>query len=160
MRRTVSRQRAIALPPCSSGAIPSPQRPRLIVRINSLQSGLADADLDAVVPAQPDAILLPKSEGGASVIHLDAKLTAREALCGLTDGHIGVVAIATETASALFGLGTYRDASTRLVGLTWGAEDLSADLGAEANRDAHGQSSSSPIGWRVFCVSRARWPRR
>jgi len=137
------------------GAISSTQRPRLIVRINSLQSGLADADLDAVVPAHPDAILLPKSEGAASVIHLDAKLTAREALFGVADGHIRVVAIATETASALFGLGTYRDAGTRLIGLTWGAEDLSADLGAEANRDARGEFLEPYRLARVLCLAGA-----
>ena len=67
----------------------SAQRPRLIIRVNSLPSGLADADLDAVVPAAPDALLsFLKSEGAASVIHLAAKLTAREAIHGLADGHI------------------------------------------------------------------------
>jgi len=116
----------------------SPARPALIVRVNPLSSDLIDADLDAVVAARPDAILLPKAEGGRSVIHLDAKLSAREAMHGLPDGHIKVIAIATETAASLFAAGTYRDASARLIGLTWGAEDLSADLGAEANRDAQG----------------------
>jgi citrate lyase subunit beta/citryl-CoA lyase len=113
-------------------------RPRLLVRINGLASGLADADLDAIVPAGPDAIMLPKAEGGASVAHADAKLTAREAIAGLEDGHIKVLAIATETAMALFVAGTYRGASTRLEGLTWGAEDLAAELGAERNRDPDG----------------------
>jgi citrate lyase subunit beta/citryl-CoA lyase len=110
----------------------------LIVRINSLPSGLADADLDCVVALRPDAILLPKAEGAASVIHLDAKLAAREAMHGLADGHIEIFALGTESASALFRLGSYSDAGPRLAGLTWGAEDLSADLGAEANRDAKG----------------------
>src|SRR5262249_51841457 len=76
------------------------KRPRLLVRVNSLDTGLTDADLDAVVPGRPDAILLPKAEGGPSVIHLDAKLAAREALAGLPDGAIGIMAIATETAAA------------------------------------------------------------
>ena len=61
-------------------------RPRLVVRVNSIQTGLIDADLDAVVSAQPDAIMLPKAEGGASVIHADAKLAVREAIDGLADG--------------------------------------------------------------------------
>ena len=87
------------------------------------------------MPARPDAIMLPKAEGGAGVIHADAKLGVREAISGLADGHIKIVAIATETATALFLAGTYRGASARLEGLTWGAEDLSAELGAEANRD-------------------------
>src|SRR3954471_6634228 len=54
-------------------------RPRLLVRVNGLDTGMMDDDLDAVVPGVPDAILFPKAEGGAGVIHVDAKLTAREA---------------------------------------------------------------------------------
>ena len=104
-----------------------------------LDTGLTDADLDAVVPGRPDAIMLPKAEGGASVTHLHAKLSAREAIAGLPDGEIKIVALATETAASLFLAGTYRGSSPRLDGLTWGAEDLSAELGAEANRDADGR---------------------
>ena len=136
-------------------AIKRPQRPRLLVRINGLQTGLADADLDAVVPARPDAIMLPKAEGGAAVVHADAKLATREAIAGLPDGHIKIVAIATETAQALFLAGTYRGASTRLTGLTWGAEDLSAELGAEANRDADGRFLDPYRLARTLCLAGA-----
>jgi citrate lyase subunit beta/citryl-CoA lyase len=113
-------------------------RPRLYVRVNGLQTGLTDADLD-VVAGRPDGIMLPKAEGGAAVVHLDAKLTANEAIHGLPDGCIDVIALATETAAALFLTGTFAGASARLKGLTWGAEDLSAELGAEANRDHEGR---------------------
>jgi citrate lyase subunit beta/citryl-CoA lyase len=113
-------------------------RPRLYVRVNGLQTGLTDADLD-VVAGRPDGIMLPKAEGGAAVVHLDAKLTANEAIHGLPDGGIDVIALATETAAALFLTGTFAGASARLKGLTWGAEDLSAELGAEANRDHEGR---------------------
>ena len=58
----------------------------MMVRVNGLQTGLTDADLDAVAPAKPDAIMLPKAEGGDSVIHADAKLAVREAQRGLPDG--------------------------------------------------------------------------
>lgn len=119
-------------------AIKAATRPRLLVRVNGIATGLADADLDAIVATCPDAIMLPKAEGGASIVHADAKLAAREALCDLPDGGIKIVAIATETATALFLAGTYRGSSARLCALTWGAEDLSAELGAEANRDALG----------------------
>src|SRR5215831_1284886 len=82
--------------------LPLHGRPRLIVRVNGLGTGLIDADLDAVAPACPDAIILPKAEGGASVVHADAKLCAREALSGLAEGAIAIVPIATETARSLF----------------------------------------------------------
>jgi citrate lyase subunit beta/citryl-CoA lyase len=119
-------------------AVAQPIRPRLLVRVNGIATGLIDADLDAIVPAQPDAILLPKAEGGASVIHADAKLAAREAIHGLADGHIKILAQAIETAAGIFEIGTFRDASARLIGMTWGPEDLAAELGAEANRDPDG----------------------
>jgi citrate lyase subunit beta/citryl-CoA lyase len=114
-------------------------RPRLWVRINGLDTGMTDTDLEAVVAGRPDAIVFPKAEGGASVVHLDAKLTAREAIAGLPEGGIKILAQAVESAAGLFLAGTFRDASARLIGMTWGPEDLSAELGAEANRDAAGQ---------------------
>jgi len=120
-------------------AVPTAQRPYLMVRVNGLQTELTDADLDAIAPARPDAIMLPKAEGGASVVHADAKLTVREAKCGLPDGHVKILPIATETAAAMFVAGTFAGVSARLMGLTWGAEDLSAELGARANRDAQGR---------------------
>src|SRR5215470_2440078 len=130
-------------------------RPHLIVRVNGLTTGLIDTDLDAILPARPDAIMLPKAEGGASVIHADAKLSVREALHGFAEGTIRILPIATETAPALFLAGTYRGASPRLVALTWGAEDLSAELGAEANRDAQGQFFDPYRLARTLCIAAA-----
>jgi citrate lyase subunit beta/citryl-CoA lyase len=111
---------------------------RLFVRVNALDTGLIDADLDAVMPAGPDGIMLPKCASGVDVQHIAAKIAVREAESGLPDGTTRIIAIATETAASLFNLGTYRGASRRLEGLTWGAEDLSADLGAETNRTETG----------------------
>ncbi|RDV05357.1 HpcH/HpaI aldolase/citrate lyase family protein [Undibacter mobilis] len=114
------------------------ERPRLFVRINGLDTGMTDADLEAIVPGMPDAVLFPKAEGGTSVIHLDAKLTAQEALSGVAEGSIKVLAQNVESAAGLFLAGTFKDASPRLIGMTWGPEDLSAELGAESNRDDKG----------------------
>jgi citrate lyase subunit beta/citryl-CoA lyase len=114
------------------------ERPRLFVRINGLDTGMTDADLGAIVPGKPDAVLFPKAEGGASVVHLDAKLTAQEAIAGVTEGSIKVLAQNVESAAGLFLAGTFKDVSPRLIGMTWGPEDLSAELGAEANRDDQG----------------------
>src|SRR6185437_4027028 len=83
-------------------------RPRLLVRINGLDTGMTDADLDAIVPGRPDAILFPKAEGGATVTHVDAKLTAREAVAGLPEGSIKILAQTVESAAGLFTAGTYK----------------------------------------------------
>jgi citrate lyase subunit beta/citryl-CoA lyase len=130
-------------------------RRRLIVRVNSIGSGLIDADLEAVIGARPDAILLPKAEGAASVIHADAKLAVQEAIAGLADGHVKIIAIATETAASLFVAGTYRGCSPRLIGLTWGAEDLSVELGAETNRDAEDRFLDPYRLARTLCLAGA-----
>jgi citrate lyase subunit beta / citryl-CoA lyase len=136
-------------------AMASAARPYLMVRVNGLATGLTDADLDAVAAARPDAIMLPKAEGGASVIHADAKLAVREAQNGLPDGHIKILPIATETAAALFVAGTFAGASGRLIGLTWGAEDLSADIGAQVNRDAQGRFLDPYRLARALCLAGA-----
>jgi citrate lyase subunit beta / citryl-CoA lyase len=130
-------------------------RPRLIVRVNGLATGLTDADLDAIVPARPDAIMLPKAEGGAAVVHADAKLGAREAISGLPDGAIMIVAMAIETAAALFLAGTFSRAGKRLIGLSWGAEDLAAELGAETNRTADGSYCEPYRLARTLCLASA-----
>jgi citrate lyase subunit beta/citryl-CoA lyase len=114
------------------------ERPRLFVRVNGLTTGLIDADLDGVMRSAPDGIVLPKAVGGADVAHLGAKLAVREAEFGLEDGATRILAIATEAAAGVFALGTFAGASHRLMGLTWGGEDLSADLGAETNRGEDG----------------------
>jgi citrate lyase subunit beta/citryl-CoA lyase len=127
----------------------------LVVRVNALDTGLTDGDLDAITAGRPDAIMLPKAEGAASVIHLDAKLAAREALHGLPAGDIKILALTTETAASLFLAGTYRGASARLYALTWGAEDLSADIGAEANRDGRGNFLAPYQLARTLCLAGA-----
>jgi citrate lyase subunit beta/citryl-CoA lyase len=136
-------------------AMPAAARPRIYVRVNGLATGLIDDDLDAIVAGRPDGVLLPKAEGGAAVIHCDAKITAREAINGLSDGALDIIAIATETAAALFLAGTYAGASKRLKGLTWGAEDLSAELGAEANRDPDGHFLAPYQLARSLCLAGA-----
>ena len=86
------------------------ERPRLYVRVNPFDGGLIEADLDAVMAAGPDGIMLPKSLGGADVQRLGIKLGVREADHGLADGSTRILAIATESARALFGLASYAGA--------------------------------------------------
>jgi citrate lyase subunit beta / citryl-CoA lyase len=112
-------------------------RPALIVRTHALDSGEVDADLDAVMAGAPDAILLPGSLGAASVQQLSAKLAVREAKLSLADGATRIIAVA-DTAQSLFGMGSYRGSSARLLGIAWSAQALRADIGAEADRDGLG----------------------
>jgi citrate lyase subunit beta / citryl-CoA lyase len=131
-------------------------RPRLFVRINDHGTGLVSQDLDAIMPAAPDGIMLPKSQSGDDVSLLSAKLAVREAESGLPDGRTRIIAIATETARSLFHMGTYAGISERLTGLTWGAEDLSADLGAETNRLVDGTYTDPYRLARALCLLAAQ----
>jgi citrate lyase subunit beta / citryl-CoA lyase len=103
------------------------------VRINPLASGAALDDLAAVAPGRPDGVLLPKCVP-AELATLDHYLAAFEAAAGLEAGSIRVIAIATETAAAMFGMGGYAGVSARLLGITWGAEDLAAAIGGHNRR--------------------------
>ena len=105
-----------------------------IVRINALDSGETDADLDAAMAGAPDAILLPGSLGAPSVQQLSTKLAVREARVDLADGATAIIAVA-DRAQSLFNMGSYRGSSARLLGVAWGAESLTSDIGAEASRD-------------------------
>lgn len=104
------------------------RRATLFVRINPLDSGLSDDDLAAILPARPDGIVLPKAEGATTLAALDARLS----------GDTMILPIATETPAAVFALGSYGDVTPRLAGLTWGAEDLPAAIGAATSREQDG----------------------
>jgi len=108
------------------------RRVGLWVRVNPLDSAENEKDLVAILAAHPDGIVLPKAEGGASVDELSRRLSER--------GNVTtrILAIATETPAAMFQLGSYGGAK-RLDGLTWGAEDLPAAIGAVTSRDEDGR---------------------
>lgn len=109
------------------------------VRVNPLDSGLVEEDLAAVMAGAPDGIMQPKIDGPDCVRQLSQLLDAHEASVGLEAGSTGIIPVATETARAPFRLGDFADAQLeRLVGLTWGAEDLATALGATAKRRADG----------------------
>ena len=106
------------------------KRPALYVRINAFDTELSDDDLNAVMAARPNGIVLPKSKHGQDVTRLDALLRVCEAENGIVDGATKIVAIITETAIGALNAGTYRRSSKRLQAVAWGAEDLSADIGS------------------------------
>ena len=120
--------------------------PRLLVRVNALDTGMTGADLEAVLPARPDGLMQPKTEGGGDVAEL-----AR-----LSGGNLAIIAIVTETARTLFTCGTYDAAGPALYGMAWGAEDLSNDLGARSSRDADGHLTEPYRLARTLCLAGAR----
>ena len=122
------------------------ERPRagrtvqLWVRVNPLDSGLTDDDLAAIVPGDPDGLMQPKTDGPDDVRSLSDRLDRLEAGHGLARGAIRILPVATETPIAPFRLGDFATAGlTRLAGLTWGAEDLSAAIGASTNLGPDGK---------------------
>jgi len=125
------------------------------VRVNPLDSGMTLADLTAVMPAGPDGIVLPKAESGADITTLSHYLDAFEVVAGLTPGQTKILPIASETPASVFNLGTYNLANQRLVGLTWGAEDLPAAVGATANRNEDKSLSDLCRFARALCVAGA-----
>jgi len=130
-------------------------RPRTYVRINALPTGLTLDDLSAVVQAKPDGIMFPKSNGAQDLATLTSLLEPLEEQAGLKTP-LPIVVLATETAQALFTVGSYVEAGPRLEALTWGAEDLSADLGASTNREEHGGYTDPYRLARTLCLAGAR----
>ncbi|GAO78881.1 CoA ester lyase [Sphingopyxis sp. C-1] len=110
-----------------------------LVRVNPLDGHMTAADVAAIVAARPDAIMLPKAEGAPSIAQLDTILRSESA----RDASLPpILPIATETPAAIFTLGSYREVKDRLLGLTWGAEDLPAAIGAATSREADGSYTS------------------
>lgn len=108
------------------------------VRINPVDSDDAPADLEAVMPAAPAGIVLPKPHSAGAVTRLAKRLDQLEDANDIEAGSTNILPICTETPDAIFTMGGYSADTPRLAGLTWGAEDLSAAVGAAANRDEQG----------------------
>jgi len=114
------------------------------VRINALDTPEWERDLAGITASAPDGILLPKARSGEDVHKLSIALAHAEELADIAKGTTRVIAIATEVPISVLQLHTYAGASTRLVALTWGGEDLSAALGARGNREEDGRTWRSP----------------
>ena len=108
------------------------------MRVNALDTGLTLDDLAAVVKPGLDALLIPKVNGAADLERIGHYLDALEAKAGMASGSVRLAIVATETPKAMFALGSYAPAHPRLIALTWGAEDLSAALGATDNKEPDG----------------------
>ncbi len=118
--------------------------PQWWVRINPLRTDEHRKDLDVLGIKDIHGIVLPKTENGADI----AEMAHRT-------GNIPIHAIVTETAASLFGLLSYRDPKSTLAAMSWGAEDLSAALGASSKYDANGDLSFTYKLARSLCLAGA-----
>ena len=118
--------------------------PQWWVRVNPLGSEFIKDDLELIAIADIHGIVLPKAESGDDVRQLAHRT-----------GNIPVHAIVTETAASLFGLLSYRDPASPLAAMSWGAEDLSAALGASSKHDADGSLSFTYQLARSLCLAGA-----
>ncbi|MES2360676.1 MAG: CoA ester lyase [Pseudomonadota bacterium] len=127
---------------------------QLWVRINPLSTPAALLDL-MVVAGAPNGIVLPKVTSSADIVQLAHYLDALEVREGVAQGHIRIMPVATETPQSLFALASYEGCSARLAGLTWGAEDIAAALGASTNRRPDGEYDSVYQLARSLCLAGA-----
>jgi citrate lyase subunit beta/citryl-CoA lyase len=135
--------------------------PQLWVRINPPQGAIWREDLAALFDraAGPDGVVLPKVSAAAEIVEAADQLTTLETQHGLSRGATGLLVIATETPRGLLSLpqypavlGSAQAAAVRLAGLTWGAEDLGAALGASARHDASGALTFTFALARTTCL--------
>ncbi len=122
------------------------------VRINPIDTDDAQADLDSVMPSAPAGIVLPKPKSAAAANELDDRLSSLEEKYGIDPGSTRILPLCTEHPEALFTLHGYIGATRRLAGLSWGAEDLSAAVGATTNRDKDGNWLPTFEMARSFCL--------
>ena len=128
--------------------------PERYVRVNSLGTTFCPDDIEAVIPASPDGIVLPKSTGPEDVTRLGELITRFEPAS--RKGMTKIIVVCTETASSTLSLAAKPWAHPRLAGLMWGGEDLSAAIGATANRDDHGHYTGPFLLARNLCLLAAR----
>ena len=136
-QKAVAREILKGLPKRSNG-------PEWWVRVNPLGSEYHKDDLTLIGSAYVHGIVLPKTESGADVIQLAHRT-----------GNIPIHAIVTETAASLFSLLSYRDPKSPLAAMSWGAEDLSAALGASSKMDVGGELSFTYRLARSLCLAGA-----
>jgi citrate lyase subunit beta / citryl-CoA lyase len=139
-------------------ANPGRSKQQLWVRINPLDNNLSLPDLAAILKGGPDGIVLPKVYSVDEVNKLADYLDILEIREGIIPGTTKIVCVATETAASLLTFHTYLEGvSDRMVGMTWGGEDLAASLGASDNRHPRTGDYDDPFLYaRTMCLATAR----
>jgi citrate lyase subunit beta / citryl-CoA lyase len=128
--------------------------PAHYVRVNALDSAWCLGDIEAVIPARPDGIMLPKLVGPEDLLRVGGLIERRERAADR--GMTKIIPVCTETPAATLSLAAKSWAHPRLAGLLWGGEDLSAAIGATTNRDEDGRYTVPFALARSLCLMAAR----
>ena len=126
------------------------------VRLNSLDSAHLSDDLHAIVPVKPELIVLPKVESGDDLEQIDALIGDIENKSNIEIGATKIIILTAETPGSLFRFDSLSNISNRLLGMTWGAEDLASDLGAAHGRDKLGEWLPPFQLAQTLCLAKAR----
>jgi len=126
--------------------------PLLYVRINPVDGSDWEADLEAMMPSKPDGVIMPKPNSGDDVHRLSIALDHAESAAGTASGTTRILPIVTETPISVLNLRSYVGVTSRMAGMSWGAEDLGAVVGSLANRDERGQFTSPYRLVRDLCL--------
>ncbi len=119
---------------------PAGSGPARWVRINPLDGELWRDDVAAIIAGAPAGIMVPKAAGPAQLAAFSDELSALEHLHAMAPGATRILPLVSETPAAALGIAAYAGAELpRLAGLTWGAEDLSAAIGAGRKRGTEGE---------------------
>src|SRR2546428_1873289 len=122
------------------------------VRMNPIFTEHAVADIEETIAARPDGYIVPKPRSAEDVRRVAAVIERLEEKHGLAFGATRLILIATETPQGLLNIGGIASASTRIVAISWGIEDLSAAMGLPRARDDAGRYLRNPRYARVMCA--------
>jgi len=111
------------------------QQKTIVIRINALDTPFWQADMAAILPFAPDYILIPKARSGKDITTINDLINADSQACYKTK----IIALVTELPESIFNMASFKDSGEALTALTWGAEDLSAEIGAHTNKDSYGE---------------------
>lgn len=120
----------------------------IIIRINALDTNLWQDDMQAILLYSPDYILIPKARSGADVAAINDLIKASTKAANKTQ----IIALVTELPESMFNISSFKQSGKALASLTWGAEDLSAELGAQTNKDEYGVYFPVYQMARSFCL--------
>lgn len=111
------------------------QQKTIVIRINALDSSFWQADMAAILSFAPDYILIPKARSGSDITTINNLINANDKASKRTK----IIALVTELPESMFNIASFKDSGDALAAMTWGAEDLSAEIGAQTNKDPNGE---------------------